>query len=163
MKHGRDIVLFLSMAADLSCAWISGNVTTFPGAVVVAGISFAALIAGIFARFAGAGRLRRIRLGITTARQAASDLTPVGLDEPAADSLVPLVRTLRVARWLMPREPGHRWLREVDSSLFYSEPEARCGVAANWVRKAPRLIMVMWAQEPRRWARRRMAGPGGSR
>lgn len=61
---------------------------------------------------------------------------------------------LRAVSWLMPTEAGRRWLAEAESVLFETASGQRAKAVRSYLRTAPRLILLMWACELSRRARR---------
>ena len=62
---------------------------------------------------------------------------------------------LRAVSWLMPTEAGHRWLAEVESVLFETASGQRAKALRSYLRSAPRLVVLMWAELSRRVRRPR--------
>ena len=70
---------------------------------------------------------------------------------PTAVSRQPVLRA--VSR-LMPTAAGRRWLAEVESVLFETASGRRGKAVRSYLRSAPRLVVLMWASELSRRARR---------
>jgi hypothetical protein len=60
----------------------------------------------------------------------------------------------RAVSRLMPTAAGRRWLAEVESVLFETASGRRGKAVRSYLRTAPRLILLMWAGELSRRARR---------
>jgi hypothetical protein len=61
---------------------------------------------------------------------------------------------LRAVSRLMPTEAGRQWLAEVESVLFETASGQRGQAVRSYLRSAPRLVVLMWAGELSRRARR---------
>jgi hypothetical protein len=101
-------------------------------------------------------------LGIYLAERRTGGRGPDGEGGPDGDGR-PLSAVAPVRRWralgavsrLMPRAAGRRWLAEAESSLFEMATGQRRAAVRSYLQSAPRVLVMTWAREVARRARRR--------
>ena len=107
------------------------------------------------------GRARRSGLR-GRRRERGSGLGAPGRDD--ADGLAAVTahrwHTLVMVSWLMPRQPGRRWLAEAESLLSEIPAFQRGAAIRSYLRSALQLVVMMWAREVRRRARPGPRRPG---
>jgi hypothetical protein len=170
-RHGRLVVGVFAVFAVFAAAVVA-VVTAVDGLVTGAGTATVAVFA-VFAVAVAASLAYRTERGGAARKMGGRPGHGVptrGGDGRGRDRGAGVVcLAVRVVARLMPPAAGRRWKAEVASFLAECDLGRQRAAAWSWVRGAPWLIVVMWAQAPARRARgagdRRAAGqlPGERR
>jgi hypothetical protein len=154
-KKRAPVIAFIVTAALLVSVLLPASWQWLPIAV---GTSAAIAVGVTIDPPVGRGR----RSGLRRRRGRGSGLSAHGRDD--ADGLVAVTahrwHTLVMVSWLMPRQPGRRWLAEAESLLSEIPAFQRDAAIRSYLRSAPQLTVMMWAREVQRRARLGPRRPG---